>query len=418
MTTTKNLVKQVLMSTLTAVALTTVFASCDNEDDVLSDIKDNTRTETRGASGWLSFIERRWNGSEVESVIRLKGDYTEISGYNCHEIIRMEADKYYVIKGNCTRLAFYAPTKGEGHLILGDGSALNARINIDEGQTLNIYSQENGTGKLEAKSNSYMSENPGSSEGSVMAAIGSRMAMGTLVIHGGNIKADSSNDSYSSGIGGGRCGDGGNVTIYGGTVKAYGGKDAAGIGSGEQKTTHKVGGRLTVYGGTVEARGGAHGAGIGGGQDASGAIVAIHGGTVRAYGGMDAAGIGSGERCTASSSVTHGGELTVTGGDVFADGTGWGAGIGGGEDAKGAKVVITGGKVVAWAGEDAGKKNGSAIGSEDGDGRRGSLKLGDNMRVHAGQHPSDAQNNLFPFATRVPACFFRPYACIEVGASK
>ena len=84
----------------------------------------------------------------------------------------------------------------------------------------------------------------------------------------------------------------------------------------------------------------------------------------------------------------------------------------------GAKVVITGGKVVAWAREDAGKKIGSAIGSEDGDGRRGSLKLGDNMRVHAGQHPSDAQNNLFPFATRVPACFFRPYACIEVGASK
>lgn len=169
---------------------------------------------------------------------------------------------------------------------------------------------------------------------------------------------------------------------------------------------------------SVYARGGSHGAGIGGGQDASGAIVAIHGGTVRAFGGVDAAGIGSGERFTSSSSVTHGGELTVTGGDVFADGTGWGAGIGGGEDAMGAKVVITGGKVVAWAGEDAGKKNGSAIGSEDGDGRRGSLKLGDNMRVHAGQHPSDAQNNLFPFATRVPACFFRPYACIEVGASK
>ena len=45
----------------------------------------NTRTETRGASGWFSFIERRWNGSEVESVIRLKGDYTEISGYICEK---------------------------------------------------------------------------------------------------------------------------------------------------------------------------------------------------------------------------------------------------------------------------------------------------------------------------------------------
>lgn len=37
-----------------------------------------------------------------------------------------------------------------------------------------------------------MSENPGSSEGSVMVAIGSRKAMGTLVIQGGNIMANSS----------------------------------------------------------------------------------------------------------------------------------------------------------------------------------------------------------------------------------
>ena len=56
------------------------------------------------------------------------------------------------------------------------------------------------------------------------------------------------------------------------------------------------------------------------------------------------------------------------------------------------------------------KKNGSAIGSEDGDGHRGSLKLGDNMKVYAGQNPSDADKHLFPFETRVLACFFRPYA--------
>ena len=56
------------------------------------------------------------------------------------------------------------------------------------------------------------------------------------------------------------------------------------------------------------------------------------------------------------------------------------------------------------------------IGSEDGDGHRGSLKLGDNMQVYAGQNPSDADKNLFPFETRVPACFFRPYA--RIVASK
>ncbi len=58
------------------------------------------------------------------------------------------------------------------------------------------------------------------------------------------------------------------------------------------------------------------------------------------------------------------------------------------------------------------KKNGSAIGSEDGDGHRGSLKLGDNMKVWAGQNPEDADKHLFPFETRVPSCFFRPYARI------
>ncbi len=203
------------------------------------------------------------------------------------------------------------------------------------------------------------------------------------------------------------------MTIYGGTVKAWGGVDAAGIGSGEQFTDDIIdGGYLTVNGGKVEAHGGEHGAGIGGGQDGHGGEVTINGGTVSAFGGVDAAGIGTGEGFTEHS--LDGGKLFVYGGDVFADGTGWGAGIGGGEDAKGAKVYIFGGKVVAWAGHDAGKKNGSAIGSEDGDGRRGSLQLGDNMIVYAGQNPDDANKHLFPFETRVPACYFRPYCRVEV----
>ena len=69
--------------------------------------------------------------------------------------------------------------------------------------------------------------------------------------------------------------------------------------------------------------------------------------------------------------------------------------------------------MIAYAGSDAGSKNGSAIGAEDGDGHRGSLKLADNLMVHAGQNPDDAKSHLFPFATRVPACFFRPYTRIE-----
>ena len=230
---------------------------------------------------------------------------------------------------------------------------------------------------------------------------------GNVTIWGGRVEAHG--HSLSAGIGGGHNGNGGNVTIHGGSVYAYGDEDAAGIGSGEQKKKPRHGGRLTVNGGFVEAHGGNHGAGIGGGQDASGATVEINGGEVRAFGGTDAAGIGSGEEFV--SGPINGGSLTVNGGKVFADGSGWGAGIGGGEDANGATVVINGGEVTAWAGADAGNKNGCAIGSEDGDGHRGSLQIGDAMMVHAGQNPENTSP--FPFNTRVPACYYRPYARIE-----
>ena len=233
---------------------------------------------------------------------------------------------------------------------------------------------------------------------------------GTLTVFGGRVEA--TGGVYAAGIGGGPNVSGANVTVHGGTVIGIGGEDAAGIGSGEQQSLTINGGMLTVNGGIVEAHGGNHGAGIGGGQDASGATVEINGGEVRAFGGTDAAGIGSGEEYV--SGPINGGSLTVNGGTVFADGSGWGAGIGGGDDADGATVVINGGSVTAWAGEDAGNKNGCAIGSHRGDNHRGTLEIDDDMMVHAGQNPTDANAHLFPSATRVPACFYRPYAKIEL----
>ena len=166
---------------------------------------------------------------------------------------------------------------------------------------------------------------------------------------------------------------------------------------------------MYVYGGEVYAYGGAYGAGIGGGQNDDGADVTVYGGTVWASGGTDSAGIGSGEQ---TSGDRKGGTLTVWGGTVYGTGDGWGAGIGGGEDSDGAEVSINGGKVIAWAGKDAEGKSGCAFGSEDGDGHRGSLKIGQKMMVRAGQTPNGT--SLFPKETRVPACFFRPYAIVEV----
>jgi len=229
---------------------------------------------------------------------------------------------------------------------------------------------------------------------------------GYMYIFGGYVEGHGGDSA--AGIGGGKGGNGGIVTVYGGTVRAWGGPRGAGIGSGEQKERERNGRELQVHGGDVWAKGGDYAAGIGGGQDASGAVVVVTDGTVYAYAGTDGAGIGSGEGATED---IHGGKLTVTGGFVFADGTGWGAGIGGGEDSDGSAVVVTGGTVIAWAGADAGDKSGSAIGSEDGDGHRGSLTIGEKMMVHAGQDPNSV--SLFSAPERVPACYFRPYTRIE-----
>ena len=233
---------------------------------------------------------------------------------------------------------------------------------------------------------------------------------GTVHIYGGRVEAHGG--KYGAGIGGGQNGNGGSLTVHGGTVYAYAGTDAAGIGSGEQKEGTKNGGTLTVTGGTVYAHGGNYGAGIGGGQDASGATVIISGGHTYAYSGTDAAGVSSGEEVSAGEGAINGGSLTVTGGYLYADGTDVGCGIGGGQDADGADVIITGGTVVAWCGSGS---NTSAIGSNlEGTEHYGTLYIGDNMMVHAGNNPTEAMSHLFPADTRKPACWYRDCAVIEV----
>lgn len=239
--------------------------------------------------------------------------------------------------------------------------------------------------------------------------IDSNPAGGTVTIFGGVVEAHGG--AEGAGIGGGKFGDGGIVTIHDGTVIATSKKRGAGIGSGAVGSGARNSGTVIIHGGNINASGGDYGAGIGGGQHGNGAIVNISGGDISASGGMDAAGIGSGEKRIFSSDNINGGTLTVTGGTVLAHGMGWGAGIGGGEDASGSTVSITGGIVEAYAGSDAAGKNGSAIGSEDGDGYRGSLTIGANMMVHAGS--SFGSSTLFPYDTRVPACYYRPYCRIE-----
>lgn len=233
-----------------------------------------------------------------------------------------------------------------------------------------IYGQEKGNGKLIVKASNYC-----------CAIYSEPWTNATLLeIHGGEITAETSATDYA-----GIRNEHHNIRtaesqetndkliVFDGKVTATGSKRGAGIGG----RRYCDGGTVVIHGGTVTARGGAYGAGIGGGLGTDGGDVTITGGWVEAYGGIDAAGIGSGER---GGGTVRGGKLTVTGGYVFAQGQDWGAGIGGGEDA---------------------------------DGSHGSLDIGQNMCVYAGQTSVDALNTLFSAGERVPACFWRPYAIVK-----
>ena len=145
---------------------------------------------------------------------------------------------------------------------------------------------------------------------------------------------------HGAGIGGGRQGDGSNITVSGGEVTATGGENGAGIGGGYQG----AGSSITIENGEVKATGGEYGAGIGGGYQDDGSGITVKNGTVNATGGNNGAGIGGGWQGAGSSITVENGEVTATGGDN-------GAGIGGGYQRAGSSITIENGKVNATGGE-------------------------------------------------------------------
>ena len=243
---------------------------------------------------------------------------------------------------------------GEVHLILADGCTLtvNGGIQVAENNSLTIYGQSGGTGKLTVTyripieggydyTYEYDAAIGGNGQEGKNASTGGIGAPGgTVTIHGGTVTAKG---GFGAGIGGGSgwsSGAGGTVTIYGGTVTAIS-LAGAGIGGGGNNwansygttigDTAGAGGTVTIHGGTVTAQGDL-GAGIGGGggeTGGAGGTVTITGGTVTAQGDLGA-GIGGGNGETGGA----GGTVTITGGTVTATSDG-GAGIGGGGCPKG-----------------------------------------------------------------------------------
>lgn len=239
---------------------------------------------------------------------------------------------------------------GDVKLILKDGSVLRARngIELNNGNTLTIYGQKEGTGQLiagrMASTGLVMAENCAGIGG---GAEGHRDS-GKLSIHGGHIEAYGGYGA--AGIGGGYGGNGGEFHLYNGTVIAYGNCDAsfyggAGIGSGAKAGINDWQTNVNIYGGEVSAHGSYKAAGIGGGDGAGSQTIFIKGGTVEAFGGKDGPGVGSGQANNGPAS------FIMEGGSLYAVGQDGGVGIGGGYLSNGFSAsAIKGGHIIAVAG--------------------------------------------------------------------
>lgn len=265
-----------------------------------------------------------------------------------------DGDVWYVVTKN-VEIGERVEVSGAVNLVLCDGVTLTAEkgIHVTGENSLTIYGQEAGDGKINAKSER------------VQAAIGgnSEEPGGILTINGGTI--DANGGVNAAGIGGGFGGKGtaGNITINSGNVYAKGGIQAAGIGGGIYASGVGDGEKIVINGGEVEAIGGSNAAGIGGGMSGVGGDIEINGGSITAKGINGGAGIGSGFGSKGDEN-----RIYIIGGKVYAigsslDGTG-SAGIGGGHLGAGGSITISGAEVHATGG--AGAPAGDGIGNGSG----------------------------------------------------
>jgi len=187
---------------MTTVVMTMGMTACSDDDEYLVD---DEMTRGGGAAP-VSYVERSWDGTKVVSTVKYVTDYIELKGsdntdYSSYEL---QSDKWYVVKSNFERCFINAPSGKPANLIICNGARLFAGVMIDEGDALNIYSQEGDGGEIRATA-AHDRVNHWKYPG-----IGSRRTMGTLTIHGGKITAISKGIDEIAAISGGNKGsDGG-----------------------------------------------------------------------------------------------------------------------------------------------------------------------------------------------------------------
>lgn len=258
-------------------------------------------TTALAAEGEVTYVKYSWDDdSGLSSETLTQSKYTLVE----NSTTTWKAG-WYVVEDN-VNIGSRVQVNGNVNLILTDGSSLNISGGIrltGSGNSLTIYGQEEGTGRLTATAYSGN------------AGIGGNC---------GKFLAGQRLDSES----------GGAVNIHGGVVIATGGSAQEGMsekgggagigGAGASSSSVGSGGAVTIYGGTVAATGQAFAAGIGGGGSLGGSAsyvgggaggnVKIYGGTITSNGNGGAVGIGSGTE-RSGTSASHG-TLTIKG-DAF-----------------------------------------------------------------------------------------------------
>ena len=332
---------------------------------------------------FYGYYEASWDATNKEVVFTRRTVPENVTVYNiCSAMFAagggLSDSQWFVAEGTGTTAHGLTCGDGVRNLILCDDAAItiNEGFFVNEGSTLHIYCQsyDERMGKLISKNTVESWPGIGGKEGS----------MGTLVIHGGDIRAKGG--KYAAGIGGREDKTNGPITIYGGKINATGGQNGAGIGGGEGGS----GEHITIYGGRIWAEGGDVAAGIGGGEHSGTSVnigggncddLTIWGGTITAYGGCQAAGIGGGSsngfpinRPITINITIHGGNIHAVGGIATGTDKHGGAAIGGGDYQTITSITINGGHITAEA-----NHNGAGIGAG------GYSPLGGTLTINGGE---------------------------------
>ncbi|MBU5462258.1 InlB B-repeat-containing protein [Lachnoclostridium sp. MSJ-17] len=300
-----------------------------------------------------AYIERSWDGEKVVAKERIRTpDEGYISMSSVADGSTLQGGSWYYVNSD---VAFKkrVHTDGEVHIILGDGATVDFKrgLEVSEGDTLNVYDQKQGTGRMIAFCERFAQRDDQDE-----AAIGGDKGLdgGSMNFYGGNFEATTKRETRGAAIGGSGFRAGGRMIFYAGNyiVKSRFGS-STGIGGGYKGEASRCSGEgITIYGGTFDIQTFQSGAGIGSGEGAyrSTGAIAIYGGSITASSHNGGAAIGGGKNSENGPIYIYGGEV-----NAVAYGNKIGAGIGGGQDAEqGDPIYISGGTVVSQSDKGAG----------------------------------------------------------------